>query len=101
MANAWRYALIGVLVDCGLLMLTLLLIVGMAVVHYDGKCGLGIILGGGRHECSLLEYVWETLLLLGFVIIFELWRRLLLVLAAPPFVGFLLGLARPKMPSLP
>jgi hypothetical protein len=92
--KARKYFLVGLLVDGLLLLAGIIVIMLFAAANYDGKCGLGLIFGSGRHPCSKSEYVWETTVLLVAVAVVYGWWLLLPLLALPPLAGYLVGRKR-------
>ena len=94
--KAGRYALLGLAVDAAAVVAALLVLALYAASQYDGLCGLGIILGSGRHKCTLLESVFETTLLVSALAVIYGWWAILIALALPPLVGFLVGRRRPS-----
>jgi hypothetical protein len=96
--KALKYMLLGLLLDIALVLAALLALAVLAAVNYDGLCGLGFIFGSGRSPCSRGEYVYETLTLVSLIAVYAGWWIIVPLLAAPPFVGFLIGRGRRAEP---
>jgi hypothetical protein len=92
--KARKYLVVGLLIDAALLVAALVAIVIYSASSYDGRCGLGIIFGSGRHPCSRLEHTLELSFLLIVVLSVYGWWAILPVLIAPPLAGFLWGQRR-------
>lgn len=90
MSKTLKYGLIGVAVDLGALLALFLYALVFAAFNYNGRCGLGGLLG--TTPCNFLHYAMETTIFTAFILADWLSIPLsLLLLASPPLGGIIIG----------
>ena len=92
-----KYWQIGFLVGIAILLILFFYIVIIISGSYDGKCGISLFPTlGSRYQCGFFEYLWQSL---GFdltLIALFGWWIILLIVAVPTLIGFIIDKFRKK-----
>jgi hypothetical protein len=85
-----RYVVWGAWTALAAPLLALAVVAVLLALSYDGKCGGFLPWLASAKPCTLAEYVLNNVTLLALITWFEFWPFIVVVLALPVCVGYML-----------